>query len=150
MIIVLQTRKANTLKSSVLLFFLLPTLFTGWLAEDCHFHSNAPKHNLCISHDQNVDICGRKKCPFGGSKMAKFATKKWFAPNALKSHLGLSHHHNLQNLHIFGVKNFKICQKKLFAPNVPPNHLESPITNICIFGGSKMPILGVKNAKMCT
>ena len=67
-----------------------------------------------------------------------------FAPNAPKSHLGVSHDQNVQTLHIWEVKNGPIrnlkcqsLQKEIFAPNAPKRHLGVyPMTKICIFGGS--------------
>ena len=95
-----------------------------------------------------------------------------FALNAPKSYLGLSTDQNVENLHIQGVKNAHFggqkcqnLQKMLFCSKCPPNScrefilpqmpqkvicgslLMTKICNISIFGGSKMPIWGVKMPK---
>ena len=71
--------------------------------------------------------------------MQKFENIFWCS----KYHLGVSHD---QKLYIWRIKNENV-QKKCLAPSAPKSRLE--VCKICIFGGSKMPILGVKNAKIC-
>ena len=103
-----------------------------------------PQKVICGSPMATIcQICifaGSKMSSFWGSKMPKFATTNYFAPNAPQSHLVVSHDHNLQNLHIWGglmpilgVKNAKVA-KKVFTPNASKSH-----SGVSYLGDQKSP-----------
>ena len=103
------------------------TVVSSRVVADCHFDPNAPKHHFWVSHDQNLQIAHNQNLQtlhiwdvqnahYGGKKCQN-VEKNVFAPNAPKTHLGVSDDQNLQNLHIWGV---------------------------CV---SKMPIVGVKKVR---
>ena len=102
--------------------FGLPLYIFVWLAEDCHFGQNAPKHHLWDSHEQNLHIWGvhnafwgwgvcvpvTKSCILYGSKMPKTTPQK-----------------------------LQIKLKKFALPKILKKVLwGSPMMNICIFWGS--------------
>ena len=88
--------------------FLALPLGGGFNKKNILLYKNVdtPKHYTCDQSLQNLHIWGAKNAHFGG----RYLQKKCFAPNAHKSHLGVSHD---ENLHIWGGQKCLFWQSKL-------------------------------------